>query len=68
MPLLRVIPALLSLVVAALFLSRAMKRLVGVVALLVGSAIAFAAGGILMGSIVWSFVRRWRGHGTSAEG
>ncbi len=61
MPLLRIIPAILSFVVAALFLSRAMKRLVGVAAFLVGAAIAAAAGVMLVGSLLWSFIRHLRG-------
>ena len=60
MPLLRIVPAFLSLIVAGLFLSRAMKRLIGVVALLAASAIAFAASGVLLGSLLWSLVQRIR--------
>lgn len=68
MALLRIVPAFLSLIVAGLFLSRAMKRLIGVVALLVGSAIAFAAGGVLLGSVLWSLVTRLRHRGDALEG
>lgn len=60
MPLLRIVPAVISFLVAALFLSKAMKRLVGVAALLVGGAVAAAAGVMLVGSLLWSFVRHLR--------
>lgn len=61
MPLLRIVPAVLSFLVAALFLSKAMKRLVGVAAFLVGAAVAAAAGVMLFGSLLWSLVRHLRG-------
>jgi hypothetical protein len=62
MPLLRIVPAVLSFLVAALFLSKAMKRLIGVAAFLVGAAVAAAAGVMLFGSLLWSFVRHLRGY------
>ena len=65
---LRIVPAFLSLIVAAFFLSRAMKRLIGVVALLVGSAIAFAAGAVLLASLLWSAIRSLRSRGDALEG
>jgi hypothetical protein len=62
MPLLRIVPAVLSFLVAALFLSKAMKRMIGVAVFLVGGALAASAGVMLVGSLLWSFVRHLRGH------
>ena len=60
MPVIRVLLGLASLVAAALLLNVAIQRLMNGLALLFGGALARAAGMLLVGSAVWSFVRRRR--------
>ena len=60
MPVIRVLLGLASLVAAALLLNVAIQRLMNGLALLFGGALALAAGLLLVGSAVWSFVRRRR--------
>lgn len=60
MPVIRVLLGLASLVAAALLLNVAIQRLMNGLALLFGGALALAAGMLLVGSAVWSFVRRRR--------
>lgn len=60
MPVIRVLVGLASLVAAALLLNVALQRLMNGLALLFGGALALAVGILLVGSAVWSFVRRRR--------
>ncbi len=60
MPVIRVLLGLASLVAAALLLNVALQRLMNGLALLFGGALALAVGILLVGSAVWSFVRRRR--------
>lgn len=57
---LRSVVGVLALVASGLLLRAAMMRLLRGVAMLFGASIALITGALLLGSVVWALVQRWR--------
>ncbi len=58
--LLRSVGGVLALAASGLLLRAAIVRLISGVAMLVGASIVLVTGALLLGSVAWALVQRWR--------
>ena len=58
--LLRSVGGVLALAASGLLLRAAIVRLIHGVAMLVGASIVLVTGALLLGSVAWALVQRWR--------